>query len=59
MDTTQFLTIEWALGLVVSFLIVAAIPFILYAVHDKQGQKLNADLARYQEKQRNGSPVHE
>ena len=26
------------------FLIVAAIPFILYAVHDKQGQKLNADL---------------
>lgn len=31
-------------SLIVSFVIVAAIPFILYAVHDKQGNKLNAEL---------------
>ena len=30
--------------LVVSFLVVVAIPFVVYALHDKKGKKLNVDL---------------
>ena len=32
---------------------------ILYFIDKKEAEKLNADLSRYQEKQMNGSPIHE
>ena len=32
---------------------------ILYFIDKKEAEKLNADLARFQEKQLNRSPIHE
>ena len=45
-----------ALGVFAVFILV---HLILYLIDRKDAEKLNADLARFQEKQMNGSPVHE
>lgn len=34
----------YVISLIISFVIVVAIPFILYAVHDKSAHKMNAEL---------------
>ena len=45
-----------ALGI---FAVFVLSHLILYFTDKKEADKLNADLARFQEKQMNGSPVHE
>jgi len=45
-----------ALGIFAVFVLAHV---ILYLIDKKEAEKLNADLSRYQEKQRNSSPVHE
>ena len=45
-----------ALGVFVVFVLTHV---ILYFIDRKEAEKLNADLSRYQERQMNGSPIHE
>ena len=45
-----------ALGILAVFVLSY---LILYLIDKKEAEKLNADLSRYQEKQMNGSPIHE
>ena len=45
-----------ALGVFVVFILTHV---ILYFINRKEAEKLNADLSRYQERQKNDSPVHE
>ena len=46
----------YVISLAVSFLIVVAIPFILYAIHDKSGIKMNAEIEHI--KHHNAPDVH-
>ena len=41
------------------FVIFALAHIILYFIDRKEAEELNADLSRYQERQMNGSPIHE
>ncbi len=41
------------------FVIFALAHIILYFIVRKEAEELNADLSRYQERQMNGSPIHE
>ena len=45
-----------ALGVFVVFILTHV---ILFFINRKEAEKLNADLTRYQERQKNDSPVHE
>ena len=45
-----------ALGIFAVFVLT---HIILYLINKKDAEKLNADLSRYQERQMNGSPIHE
>ena len=45
-----------ALGVFVIFVLA---HIILYFIDRKEAEELNADLSRYQERQMNGSPIHE
>ena len=45
-----------ALGI---FAVFVLSHIILYFIDRKEAEKLNADLARFQEKQMNGSPIHD
>ena len=50
---------SWVLpGLVLGIFVVFVLAHIIqYLIDRKEAEKLNADLARFQEKQRNGSPI--
>ena len=48
--------VSLALGVFAVFVLT---HIILYLIDKKEAEKLNADLSRYQEKQMNGSPIHE
>ncbi len=48
--------VSLALGVFAVFILT---HIILYLIDKKEAEKLNADLSRYQEKQMNGSPIHE
>jgi divalent metal cation (Fe/Co/Zn/Cd) transporter len=52
---------SWVLpGIVLGVFVVFILTHvILYFINRKEAEKLNADLTRYQERQKNDSPVHE
>ena len=52
---------SWVLpGIVLGVFVVFVLTHvILYCIDRKEAEKLNADLSRYQERQMNGSPIHE
>ena len=52
---------SWVLpGLALGIFAVFVLTHIIqYLINKKDAEKLNADLSRYQERQMNGSPIHE
>ena len=52
---------SWVLpGIVLGVFVVFVLTHVIqYFIDRKEAEKLNADLSRYQERQMNGSPIHE
>jgi uncharacterized membrane protein len=52
---------SWVLpGIVLGVFVVFVLTHVIqYFINRKEAEKLNADLSRYQERQMNGSPIHE